>query len=129
MSGQVVILEPQDYARWTAAQRQGDGLAHRGEALFRSLGCSGCHAVGASVHAPDLNGVYGHPAHLSDGRTVVADEAYLRDSILLPNKDIVAGFSPIMPSFKDVASEGDIVELLAYLKSLSTGTARKGAQQ
>jgi cytochrome c oxidase subunit 2 len=129
MSGQMVILEPQDYARWTAAQPQGDDLAHRGEALFRSLGCSGCHAVGASVHAPDLNGLYGRPVHLSDGRTVIADEAYLRDSILLPNKDIVAGFAPIMPSFKGVAREGDIVELLAYLKSLSAGTAGKGAQQ
>jgi cytochrome c oxidase subunit 2 len=129
MSGRMVILEPQDYARWTTAQPQGDDLARRGEALFRSLGCSGCHAVGASVHAPDLNRLYGHPVHLSDGRTVIADEAYLRDSILLPNKDIVAGFSPIMPSFKGVASEGDIVELLAYLKSLSAGTSGKGAQQ
>lgn len=128
MSGQMVILEPQDYARWTAAQPQGDDLAHHGEALFRSLGCSGCHATGASVHAPDLHGLYGRPVHLADGRTVIADEAYLRDSILLPNKDIVAGFSPIMPSFKGVASEGDIVELLAYLKSLSTGAAAKGAQ-
>jgi cytochrome c oxidase subunit 2 len=128
MSGQMVILEPQDYARWTAAQPQGDDLAHHGEALFRSLGCSGCHAVGASVHAPDLHGLYGRRVHLADGRTVIADEAYLRDSILLPNKDLVAGFSPIMPSFKGVASEGDIVELLAYLKSLSTGAAAKGAQ-
>jgi cytochrome c oxidase subunit II len=129
MNGQMVILQPQDYARWTAAQPQGDDLAHRGEALFRSFGCSGCHAPGASVHAPDLNGLYGRPVHLADGRTVIADEAYLRDSILLPNKDIVAGFSPIMPSFKGVTSEGDIVELLAYLKSLSTGAAEKGAQQ
>ena len=79
MSGQLIILEPQDYARWTAAQPQGDDLAHRGEALFRSLGCSGCHAAGASVHAPDLHGLYGRPVHLGDGRIVIADEAYLRE--------------------------------------------------
>ncbi len=92
MAGKLVIVAPQDYARWTAAQPQGDDLAHQGEALFRSLGCSGCHTPGSTVHAPDLHGVYGHRIQLTDGRTVTADEAYLRDSILLPNKDIVAGY-------------------------------------
>jgi cytochrome c oxidase subunit 2 len=119
MAGRLAIVSPQDYARWTGAQPEGDDLAHQGEALFRSLGCSGCHTPGSSVHAPDLHGVYGHLVHLSDGRTVVADEAYLRDSILLPNKDIVVGFAPIMPSFTGVASEDQLVKLLAYLKSLS----------
>jgi cytochrome c oxidase subunit 2 len=128
MAGKFVVMAPQDYARWTAAQPQGDDLAHQGEALFRSLGCSGCHTPGSSVHAPDLHGVYGHLVQLSDGRTVTADEAYLRDSILLPNKDIVAGFQPIMPSFSGVATEAQLVELLAYLKSLSPDTNR-GAQK
>ncbi len=83
------------------------------------------------MHAPDLHGVYGRPVHLSDGRTVIADEAYLRDSILLPNKDIVAGFAPVMPSFAGVASEGQLVELLAYLKSLydAAAGARKERSQ
>jgi cytochrome c oxidase subunit 2 len=120
MGGKLVIMPAQDYARWTAAQPEGDDLAHEGAVLFRTLGCSGCHTPGASVHAPDLHGVYGHPVHLSDGRTVTADDAYLRDSILLPNKDIVAGFAPIMPSFEGVATEGDLIKLIAYLKSLGT---------
>jgi cytochrome c oxidase subunit 2 len=129
MSGKLVVVSPQDYARWTAAQPQGDDLAHQGEALFRSLGCSGCHAATSSVHAPDLNGVYGHEVHLSDGRIVTADEAYLRDSILLPDKDIVDGFAPIMPSFRGAVSEDQLVTLLAYLKSLSTPSNDRGAQQ
>ena len=54
--GALVIVSPDDYARWTASQPQGDDLAHQGEALFRSLGCSGCHAPGSTVHAPDLHG-------------------------------------------------------------------------
>jgi cytochrome c oxidase subunit 2 len=128
MAGKLVIVAPQDYSRWTAAQPQGDNLAHQGEAVFRSLGCSGCHTPGSTVHAPDLHGVYDHLVQLSDGRTVTADEAYLRDSILLPGKDIVAGFAPVMPSFTGVASEDQIVELLAYLKSLSSDATR-GAQQ
>ena len=61
-------------------------LPHEGETLFRSLGCSGCHGANSSVHAPDLAGVYGHAVHLSDGRTVTADDAYIRDSILLPKQ-------------------------------------------
>jgi cytochrome c oxidase subunit II len=128
MAGKIVIVAPQDYARWIAAQPQVDDLAHQGETLFRSLGCSGCHAPGSSVHAPDLHDVYGHQVQLTGGRTVTADEAYLRDSILLPNKDVVAGYEPIMPSFKGVASEAQLVALLAYLKSLSPAEDQ-GAQK
>lgn len=128
MGGKLVIMPPDDYARWTAAQPEGDDLAHQGAALFRTLGCSGCHTPGASVHAPDLHGVYGRLVHLADGRTVKADDAYLRDSILLPQKDVVAGFAPIMPSFQGVATEGDLIKLIAYLKSLGTATGEREAQ-
>ncbi len=67
--------------------RPAPGLAAQGEKLFRSLGCSGCHGANSSVHAPDLDGVYGRQVHLADGRVVTADEAYLRDSILQPGDD------------------------------------------
>ncbi len=91
----------------------------QGAKLFRSLGCSGCHAPSSTVHAPDLHGVYGRTVQLADGRTVTADEAYLRDSILLPQKDVVAGFEPIMPSFRGIVDDDDMVKLIAYLKSLA----------
>ncbi len=120
MAGRLVIASPDDYARWTAAQPEGDDLAHQGEALFRSLGCSGCHTPGSPVHAPDLHGVYGHAVQLTDGGGVTADEAYLRDCILLPDKYRVAGFPPIMPNFSGTVSEGQVVELVAYIKSLTT---------
>ncbi len=130
MAGRLVITSPQDYARWTSAQPQGDDLARQGAALFRSLGCSGCHTPGATVHAPDLHGLYGRPVQLADGRTVTADEAYLRDCILLPAKNRVAGFPPLMPGFRGTVSEGQVVELVAYLKSLSTDqNDTKGAAQ
>lgn len=130
MSGQLVILDKQDYARWTAAQPEGDDLARQGEALFHSVGCSGCHdSPGSTIHAPDLHNLYGRLVQLSDGRTALADEAYLRDKILLPNKDIPAGYAPDMPSFRGVVTEGQIVELVAYLKSLSSKPSQPGAQQ
>ena len=56
---------------------------------------------------------------LADGRTVTADEAYLRDSILLPKRDVVAGFEPIMPSFEGLLDDGEIQSLIAYIRSLA----------
>jgi cytochrome c oxidase subunit 2 len=124
MNGRIVIQSPGDYARWSAAQPPAQGLAHEGETLFRSLGCSGCHAAASSVHAPDLAGLFGRTTRLSDGRQVKADEAYLRDSILHPGRDVVAGYAPVMPSYQGVVSEEQMIRLLAYLKA---GPAAQGA--
>jgi len=122
MTGRLVLMNAADYAKWSAAQPGAENLAAEGEKLFRSYGCSGCHAPQSSVHAPDLNGVFGRRVQLAGGKTVTADEAYLRDSILLPQKDVVAGFDPVMPSFRGVVSDDDMVKLIAYLKSLTAGT-------
>jgi cytochrome c oxidase subunit 2 len=92
-------------------------MAQYGFALFRQLGCSGCHDPRSTIHAPLLDGVYGRTVHLQDGRTITADATYLRDSILVPRKDIVAGFAPVMPSFAGQVSEEDIQALIAYLQS------------
>jgi cytochrome c oxidase subunit 2 len=121
MSGRIVIMPQASYAQWVAAQPQTAGLAQDGETLFRRFGCSGCHTSGAAVRAPDLDGVFGRSVHLSDGRTVIADEAYLRAAILQPGREIVAGFEPIMPSYQGTVDEKQMISLLAYLKSLSHG--------
>jgi cytochrome c oxidase subunit II len=118
MGGSVVVLSRADYVAWLEGHDTGLSLAAHGANLFRSQGCSGCHGRNASVHAPDLNGLYGNPVHLSDGTTVIADERYLRDSILLPQRQVVAGYAPIMPSFSGQLSEEDLLALVAYLKSI-----------
>ena len=118
MVGDVVAMAPADYARWSAAQPQADDIAKTGESLFRSLGCSGCHALGSKVHAPALVGLYGKPVHLGDGRTVTADDGYLRDSILQPARDIVAGHDNIMPSFSGLIGDEEVLALTAYIRSL-----------
>jgi cytochrome c oxidase subunit II len=122
MGGRVIVMRPEDFARWLAEGGVRTTMAARGFDAFRRLGCSGCHDPRSTVHAPDLAGLYGRTVPLQDGRTVVADDAYIRDSILLPKRDVVAGFDPIMPSFQGQASEEDILDLIAYLKS--TGGAR-----
>jgi len=121
MGGRVIAMPPADYARWLHAHA-GVGLAAQGAALFRQLGCSGCHDPQSGVHAPDLNNLYGHSVPLSDGSQVLADERYLHDSILLPKKQIAAGYAPIMPSFAGRIGEEDVLALVAYLKTRGTQT-------
>lgn len=118
MGGRIVVMPPEDYAAWAAAQPQGDLLARQGEALFQALGCSGCHAPRAAVHAPDLHGLYGSPVPLADGTVVTADDAYLRDSILQPRRAVAAGYQPIMPSFAGEIGNDELLQLVAYIKSL-----------
>jgi cytochrome c oxidase subunit 2 len=119
MVGWVVAMQPEDYAAWLARQGEGASLAEQGEKLFRALGCSGCHENSPTVRAPDLAGIYGRPVALSNHETVLADERYLRDSILQPGREIAAGYEPVMPSFDGLIDEDELQMLLAYLKSLS----------
>lgn len=120
MIGRVVVMQPDAFARWLDAGTQHPGLAQQGFALFRKLGCSGCHTAGSTVNAPMLDGLLGRVVHLQDGSSLVADETYVRDSILLPRKQVVAGFAPVMPSFAGQVSEEDIQALIAYLRSTQT---------
>jgi len=126
MTGRIVVISKDEYGHWLAAQPQGDSLAKEGEAVFRARGCSGCHAEASKVHAPSLNGLYGRPVQLADGRTVTADEAYLRDSMLKPRQDVAAGYEPIMPSYAGILTDGEIISLTAYIRSLSD---REGNRQ
>ena len=118
MGGDIVVMPVDRYAAWLDAHATA-GMAERGAERFRAYGCSGCHGDNSTVHAPHLAGVYGKPVALADGRTVIADAAYVRDSILLPVKDVVAGYAPIMPSFAGRIGEDEILEITAYLESLS----------
>lgn len=119
MIGEVVALEEADYARWLREQGPASPLAQEGGQLFRELGCSGCHGAGSAVRAPPLEGLYGRPVPLADGGTVVADDKYLRDSILLPRSQIAAGYEPVMPSFEGRINEQQLLRLVAYIKSLA----------
>ncbi len=87
--------------------------------MFRELGCSGCHGVSTTIQAPKLEGLFGKPVPLEGGQIVVADERYLRDSILLPAAQIAAGYQNVMPSFQGRVSEEELMQLIAYIKSLA----------
>jgi cytochrome c oxidase subunit II len=120
MGGVVVVLSPAEFGRWLRGQGANPSLAAQGATLFARSGCGGCHGDHSTVHAPVLAGLYGRPVHLADGSTVVADERYLHDSIVLPNEEVAAGYAPVMPSFAGQLSEEDLLALIAYLKSIAT---------
>jgi cytochrome c oxidase subunit II len=118
MGGRFVTMSQEAYADWLRTADV-DALAAAGAALFRARGCSGCHGPAATVHAPPLEGLYGAPVPLADGTIVTADEQYVRDSILLPQKQIAAGYPRIMPTFANQLGEEDVLKLVAYVKSLA----------
>jgi cytochrome c oxidase subunit 2 len=118
MGGWLVVMEPRAFAGWLRDQGGQPSLAAQGAQLFRAFGCSGCHGPGGTVRAPDLNGVYGGPVALQDGRVVTADERYVRDSILMPKSEVAAGYDPVMPSFAGQVGEDDLAKLVAYVQSL-----------
>jgi len=130
MGGTVFVMDQADYARWLAGGVAGapaqapTSLAASGGQLFVSLGCSGCHRMDGSGVGPSLAGVFGKPVPLEGGGTVVADEQYVRDSILLPQKQIVARRQPVMPSFQGRVSEDQLLQLIAYIKSLGDQPAQ-----
>ena len=119
MVGSVVVMSKPDFAAWLTGQRPSGDLVAQGRALFTSLGCAGCHEPGGPVHAPDLSGLYGRKVPLADGRFALVDDAYLRDRILDPKANPPAGYDPIMPSFKGEVDDAQILELTAYIRSLS----------
>lgn len=121
MGGEIIVMEPADYQAWLAATPPQDTLVASGERLFRELGCSGCHMGSSIVHAPRLEGLFGKPVPLTGGQIVVADEQYLRDCILLQSQ-IPAGYQPVMPRFAGHVSEQQLLQLIAYIKSLGNNS-------
>jgi len=120
MIGQIVVMEPADYEAWLSGGGAEGSMASTGQKLFQELGCSSCHRSDTQGRGPNLVGVFGKPVLLEDGRTVTADEDYVRESILTPGAKIVSGFKNIMPSFQGVVSEEQLLSLVAYVKSMQT---------
>jgi cytochrome c oxidase subunit 2 len=125
MVGRVVVLEPKDYQQWLAEGATGVSTADAGAALFERLGCGMCHHASDTAQGPALAGLFGKTVKLEGGGAATADEAYIRESILDPRAKVVAGYPPVMPTFKGLVNEDGIMQIIAYIKSLS---GRESAQ-
>jgi len=125
MQGTVFVMSPAEYQDWLARGQPRNTLAQSGENLFRQLGCSGCHVGNSKIHSPPLEGLYDKLAPLSDGTFARADDKYIRDSILLPNSQIAAGYQPLMPTFQGHISEDELLQLIAYIKSIGNESPQR----
>jgi cytochrome c oxidase subunit II len=127
MVGDIVVMEPAQYEGWINGGSTGP-LSASGEKIFAELGCSTCHRADSQGRGPNLQGVFGKPVQLEDGRTVTADENYVRECILDPGARRVKGFQPIMPTFQGLVSEEQVNALVAYIKSISAAKQGDGAK-
>jgi cytochrome c oxidase subunit 2 len=119
MIGSVIAMEPTEYQVWLDGGKAEESPVAAGEKLFQAQGCASCHQAGPSQRGPSLTSIYGHQVPLQGGGTVVVDDGYLRESIVLPQAKIVEGYLPIMPTFQGLVSEEQLMQLIAYVKSLS----------
>ena len=118
MGGRIVVMEPAEYERWLTGGASAESLPAAGEALFARLACNTCHKSDGSGRGPSLVGKFGKTEKLASGETVAVDESYVRESILNPQAKITTGYPPIMPTFKGLVTEDQLLQLIAYIKSL-----------
>jgi cytochrome c oxidase subunit 2 len=133
MTGQVVVMSPGDYEQWLAG-KGGNAIAtmpggengrmyQAGRTAFTQHGCNACHIRTSDNRAPRLDGIFGRPIRLINGKTVIADEQYIRESILQPNAKISAGYQTpsLMPSYQGQLSEEDLAKLVTFIQSIRNG--------
>lgn len=130
MIGKVIAMEPEAYEAWlserinptattgSSSKKQGS-VVEIGAELFKTSRCDTCHNTTSAALGPDLAKVFGKERKFENGATLTADEKYLRESIIEPQKRIVAGYAPVMPTYKNQLDEEQIIALISYIKSLN----------
>ncbi|MCD6024804.1 MAG: Cytochrome c oxidase polypeptide [Fibrobacteria bacterium] len=124
MLSAVKVLEREEYDEWLkgAAEAAGGGgmtPAEFGATVYTKRGCNACHSPdGKPGIGPTWQGLWGKSRPLTNGSSVLADEAYIRQSILEPPTQVVAGFQPIMPPYKGIISDREIEAVIAYIQTL-----------
>lgn len=92
-----------------------------GNRLYRSLGCVGCHSVDGSPNVgPTFQSLFGNAVTLANGGSRLADEDFLRESIILPNATLVQGYPPVMPPYPQLA-DSELDALVAFIKATTPG--------
>jgi cytochrome c oxidase subunit 2 len=126
MIGWIYVMKPADYQAWLAGGTPGETLASAGAKRFVEQACNTCHGDQKGARGPSLTGAFGKPARMQGGQTVIVDEAYVRESIVNPQAKLLEGYPPIMPTYQGLISEEGLLQLTAYIKSLSPAPAAGG---
>jgi cytochrome c oxidase subunit 2 len=122
MLAKVFVDDEATYQKWL---EEGDEelkkmpLPELGKLIYENRGCATCHSIdGTRGQGPSFKGIWGHEQPLADGKSVIVDANYVRESILQPQAKIVKGFEPIMPTFQGLLREREILGVIEYLKTL-----------
>jgi cytochrome c oxidase subunit 2 len=127
MIGTVTVMEPNDYQAWLTGGTPGQSMQARGQQLFQQLACISCHLPDNSGRGPTLSGMFGRQVQLATGQSILADESYIRESILNPHAKLTSGYQPVMPTFQGQVNEEGVMSLIEYIKSLPPATAAASA--
>lgn len=126
MLAKVVVLETQE--EWDAKMKQvgnpyeGKSPAESGALVYKAKGCNACHSLdGSKVIGPSFKGIWGEEHAFTDGSKATVDENYVRESVLYPQKKVLEGFPPVMPTYQGRLSDDEIGFLIEYLKTLASG--------
>jgi cytochrome c oxidase subunit II len=120
MTGWIYVMSRQDYVAWLDSQMKNNSMAQEGARLFAQLGCATCHVANGTGQGPSLAGKYGKPEKLKDGSTRIVDETLIREAIITPNSVLLPNYPPIMPTFQGQVDESQVLQLMAYIKSLGS---------
>ena len=119
MIGSIIVMQPTQFDEWLSGSAGQQSPAVAGQQLYESLGCVSCHgAQGEGGRGPALTGLFGKQVFLTNGQTIVADEGYVRESIENPSAKLVNGFGPIMPTFQGQVTPDQLIQIMAFIKSL-----------
>ncbi len=121
MAATVYVDNDADYQKWleTGGVDPNMPLPELGAILYQSKGCATCHSIdGSRGTGPSWKGIYGTQQPLSDGTSVLADENYIRESIMVPGAKVVKGYENVMPVFQGLLRDRETNGLIAYIKSL-----------
>ena len=126
MIGWVIAMEPADFQVWLGGGAAEGSMASAGEKLFQDLACITCHRADTQGRGPVLEGLFGKPVQLQNGQTVIADENYIRESIVNPQAKLAAGFQPLMPTYQGLIAEEGLLQLIAYIRTLGVKDTTQG---
>ena len=123
MIGTVDVVTQEQYEEYLGTLQgcaDGESLADCGARIYTRQGCSACHSVdGSTIIGPTFQNLFGAERAFTDGTSAVADENYIRQSVMEPNSQIVEGFAPAMPTYAGRIDDEEITALIAYIRSLS----------
>ncbi len=148
MLGQLIVMPADEFDQWLSEQRRGiaqsqdaspipgepvlagSSVVDEGRRAAAEQGCMKCHSVDGSRHiGPTWVDLYLRREKLKDGRTVVADEAYLTRSMMDPGADVVAGYQNVMPTFQGRLTPPEAAAIVEYIKSLKSPAVRSGPSE